>query len=72
MPQLISGSPESPSSFRLCWQAEPGIRYGVECSANLQNWLPTGPTVLASNNIAEATCSTAGVPIRFFRVFETN
>jgi hypothetical protein len=62
-----------PSSFRLAWQAEPGIRYGIETNSQTSGrWMPTGITVLASNNVAEAIYSNNDADARrFFRVFET-
>jgi hypothetical protein len=78
MPQILSGSFGSSNSFRLVWQAEAGIRYGVESSPNVAGpWtratLPTGTTVTATNGLVETTCTVpSGEAKRFFQVFEVN
>ena len=77
-PQILSGSLESSNSFRLVWQAEAGIKYGVESSPNVTGpWtrmpLPTGTTVTATNGVVETTCTVpSGEAKRFFRVLEAN
>ena len=77
-PQILSGSLESSNSFRLVWQAEAGIRYGVLSSPNVTGpWtratLPTGTTVTATNGLVETTCTVpSGEAKRFFRVLEAN
>ena len=77
-PQILSGSLESSNSFRLVWQAEAGIKYGVESSPNATGpWtratLPTGTTVTATNGVIETKCTVpSGQAKRFFRVLEAN
>ena len=73
-PQILSGSLESSNWFRLVWQAEAGIKYGVESSPNATGpWtratLPTGTTVTATNGVIETKCTVpSGQAKRFFRV----
>jgi N-acetylneuraminic acid mutarotase len=74
-PHIVTGTLESSDSLRLVWEAEAGIRYGVEsCTDVAGTWtrmpLPTGSTVLATNSTAETTCNPQGAAKRFFRVFE--
>ncbi len=73
MPQIMSVSGTSPDSLRLSWQAEAGIRYGIETNTSLTGggWGATGTTVLATNTMAEATCSKGNSTSLFLRVFET-
>jgi hypothetical protein len=77
-PQIFSGSLENSNSFRLVWQAEAGIKYGVESSPNAKGpWtrmpLPTGTTVTATNELVETTCAVPSAEaMRFFRVLEAN
>jgi N-acetylneuraminic acid mutarotase len=76
--QIRSGTLVNSNSFRLVWQAEAGIRYGVESSTRLTNgWTRgtflTGSSILATNEIVEAVCRVpSGEAKRFFRVVEAN
>jgi N-acetylneuraminic acid mutarotase len=77
-PQIHSGTLENSNSFRLVWQAETGMRYGIVSSPDVTGtWtrmpLPTGTTVTATNGLVETTCSVpSGEARRFFRVLEAN
>ncbi|MBI4325910.1 MAG: hypothetical protein HY674_11680 [Chloroflexi bacterium] len=78
-PQILSATLESTDRLRLIWQAEAGIKYGVESSPEIvtNRWtrvtLPTGSTVTATNGIVETSCPVVpGEPRRFHRVFEAN
>lgn len=72
-PQITSVSCTSPGALHLLWQAEIGIRYGIETNAILTGggWGATGTTVLATNTVAEATCMAGNSSNLFLRVFET-
>ena len=79
MPQILSANLEETNRLRLVWQAEAGIKYGVESSPEIltNRWprvtLPTGVTATATNGLVETSCPVVpGEPRRFFRVFETN
>jgi len=78
-PQILTATLESPDKFRLIWQTEAGIKYGVESSPDIltNRWtrvtLPTGSTVTATNGVVETSCLvTPGEPRRFYRVLEAN
>ena len=77
-PKVLSGSLESSNSFRMVWQAETGMRYGIVSSPDVTGtWtrmpLPTGTTVTATNELVETTCAVpSGEAMRFFRVLEAN
>jgi N-acetylneuraminic acid mutarotase len=78
-PKLLSLSRESPDRVRLAWQGEAGRLYGVESRPDLVSgrWtrvtLSTGPTILATNEVVEATCTVLPADTkRFFRVLEAN
>jgi N-acetylneuraminic acid mutarotase len=78
-PKILSTTLENTNLLRLTWQAEAGMKYGVEsCPAFPTNrWtrvaLPTGTNVTAANGIVETTCPVIPAnPRRFFRVFEAN
>jgi len=72
-PLILELNRTSPSSFHLAWQAEPGIRYGIETNSQpTGQWRPTAVNVLADTNLAEAICPVSETAARcFFRVFET-
>jgi len=76
-PQILSTTLETTNRLRLVWQAEAGIKYGVETSPEVatNRWtrvtLPTGSTVTATNSLVEANCPiTPEDPRRFYRVVE--
>jgi len=78
-PQILSATLETTNRLRLVWQAEAGIKYGVESSPEVvtNRWtpvtLPTGSTVTATNELVETSCLvTPGEPRRFYRVLEAN
>ena len=72
-PLILELNRTSPSSFHLAWQAEQGIRYGIETNSQpTGQWRPTAVNVLADTNLAEAICPVSETAARcFFRVFET-
>lgn len=78
-PKILSTALESTNRWRLAWQAETGIKYGLESTPELltNRWirvsLPSGSTVTATNNLVETHLPFfLSEPSRFFRVFETN
>lgn len=74
LPQIISGTLESSNSFRLIWQAEAGIRYGIVSGTQVSGpWAPIGSSVIATNGRGETTCTVpVGEVKRFFRVLESH
>ncbi|MEK7675976.1 MAG: kelch repeat-containing protein [Verrucomicrobiota bacterium] len=78
-PQLLSLNRESPDRVRLAWQGEAGRLYGVQSTLNPVKgpWtrlnLPLTNTILATNELVEATCPVPSADTnRFFRVLEAN
>jgi N-acetylneuraminic acid mutarotase len=77
MPWILSTALESTNRLRLVWQAEAGMKYGVDSSSEVptNHWtrvtLPAGLTVTSTNGVVETSCPVVpGEPRRFFRVFE--
>ena len=77
-PWVLSSTLESTNRLGLVWQAEAGLKYGVESSPDVatNHWtrvtLPTGLTVTATNGVVEASCAVVpGQTRRFLRVVES-
>jgi len=78
-PQILSVTFEETNRVQLVWQAEAGVKYGVESSMEIgsNQWarvtLLTGQTVTATNRVVRASCfAVPGEQKRFYRVFEAN
>jgi hypothetical protein len=55
------------SGFGVCLEGVPGYRYLIECSRDLQDWVPRQTNVLGGSRLEIRDADVGGAPQRFYR-----